>query len=46
MIHLETNRLVIRNFQLDDAPAPRQAVLRYSASEYAKYHLCEGKHID
>lgn len=37
MIHLETNRLVIRKFQLDDAPALRQAVLRYSASEYAKY---------
>ena len=34
---LQTERLLIRNFRPEDAPALRQAVLRYQATPYAAY---------
>jgi len=34
---LATERLVIRNFTIDDAPALREIILQYQASEYAAY---------
>jgi len=34
---LTTERLVIRNFSVDDAPALREIILQYQASEYAVY---------
>lgn len=37
MITLETERLRIRNFALDDGPAFREVILNYQASESAKY---------
>ena len=37
MITLETDRLVIRNFCLDDAEALQEVISQYQASEYAIY---------
>jgi len=34
---LTTERLVIRNFSVDDAPALREIILQYQASEHAAY---------
>ena len=37
MIRLETGRLLIRNFTMDDAAALREIVLEKEAGEYAVY---------
>ena len=46
MTTLTTERLVIRNFTIDDASALREIILQYQASEYAVYDLAWPTSVD